>query len=238
MTRESLILAYHSLDDTGSVVSTRPEKFRQQMRSLSDSGIPVVAMDRVTQSPGSVAITFDDGYSSVLEHGAPILARYGFSATTFVVTGQCGKNNDWDQRGRRIPKLPLMSWSQVREFLSAGLSVGSHSHTHARLNAQNVREELERSKREMEDHLGVRPASVCYPYGEADAAVRRTAGEFFDWACCTDLAYVRPDADRCWLPRIDAYYAPANLATLLTPAGRFYLAARGILRGVNRWLPR
>ena len=234
----SMVLAYHALDESGSVVSTSREKFRQQMQSLADAAIPVVGLDQVVHFPGAVAITFDDGYVSVLEHGIPVLAKHGFPSTTFVVTAQCGKGNDWDQRGRAIPKLPVMSWTQLRELLLAGMTLGSHSHTHPRLNASNAREELQRSKQELEDHLGIRASLFCYPYGEADTAVREAVAEQFECACTTELAFVRPDADPLWLPRIDAYYAPADLSTLFTSSGRLYLATRALLRKMKRWLPR
>ena len=100
--------------------------FRGFVEEMLESGYTVVSPAQVDAglAPGSryLTITFDDGYSSVLAHGAPILAQYGFSATTFVVTGQCGKHNDWDQRGRMIPKLSLMGWPQLREWRAAGLS--------------------------------------------------------------------------------------------------------------------
>ncbi len=61
------ILTYHSIDTSGSVVSTAPEVFRRQMKSLSESGYNVVALNNLvevlankqTYSPKTVALTFD-----------------------------------------------------------------------------------------------------------------------------------------------------------------------------------
>ena len=40
----SSILTYHSLDDSGSVISTPPSLFRRQMEYLAGRGIPVVTL--------------------------------------------------------------------------------------------------------------------------------------------------------------------------------------------------
>lgn len=232
--RESLILAYHSLDGSGSVISTTPLKFQEQMQSLATSGARVVGLDQVALTPGSVAITFDDGYMNFFDHALPVLTRFSFPATVFVVTAKGGGRNDWDQRGRPNPVLPLMDWPRIREAAAAGVTIGSHSHTHAPLTAQNAHAEIQQSCREIEDRLGVRPQALAYPYGEADASVRKIAAEHFEWACSIELDFVRAGVDRWWLPRVDSFYAPSNLPTLLTPAGRLYLGARRILRNTRR----
>ena len=67
----SAILTYHSLDDSGSVISTPPSRFQRQMEFLAASGIPVAPLDQVLACPGSVAITFDDGFRNLLDHAVP-----------------------------------------------------------------------------------------------------------------------------------------------------------------------
>ena len=47
MTRgRSCILTYHSLDSSGSVISIRPEIFREQMESLAETGARVAPLKR------------------------------------------------------------------------------------------------------------------------------------------------------------------------------------------------
>ena len=55
----SAILTYHSLDDSGSVVSVSPEVFVSQMEWLSARGAPVVPLAEVCRTPGAVALTFE-----------------------------------------------------------------------------------------------------------------------------------------------------------------------------------
>src|SRR5262245_6746784 len=111
---KSAILTYHSLDETGSVISTSPGLFRRQMESLAERQIPVVPLEQIGEAPGAVAITFDDGFRNFLECGLPALLQYRFPATVFVVSGFCGQSNSWPQFCA-VPQLPLMSWSDLTQ---------------------------------------------------------------------------------------------------------------------------
>ncbi|MFO0950585.1 MAG: polysaccharide deacetylase family protein [Isosphaeraceae bacterium] len=77
----------------------------------------------------------------------------------------------------------FLGWEGVRALADAGMSVGSHGHTHrmlARLNEQDQREELSRSKAELESRLSRPERSVAYPYGwpgAFDATTERLARE-------------------------------------------------------------
>src|SRR5580700_4908300 len=107
----SAILTYHSLDDSGSVISTPPVVFRRQMEFLAQSGIPVVPLDQAVARPGSVALSFDDGFGNLADHALPVLEQYHLPATIFVVSRYCGKMNNWpSQPAGGVPQLPLLSW--------------------------------------------------------------------------------------------------------------------------------
>lgn len=62
----------------------------------------------------------------------------------------------------------VMTWEQIRECARAGISIGSHTHSHpvlAQLSAEQQRAELARSKQLLEAELGARVRSVAYPFG-------------------------------------------------------------------------
>ena len=81
------ILTYHSLDQSGSVISMAPAAFREQMRLLAARGFVGIGLGQLLDAWGGratlparpVVLTFDDGYSSFIEHAAPTLTALGFS---------------------------------------------------------------------------------------------------------------------------------------------------------------
>src|ERR1041384_8126669 len=73
----------------------------------------------------SVLISFDDGYTSFLEHAVPALLARRMTATTFLVAREIGGFNKWDQN-LGIPARQLMDHSAVKEVINAGFEIGSH----------------------------------------------------------------------------------------------------------------
>ena len=235
------ILTYHSLDPSGSVVSIRPEVFREQMRFLAETGVPVVPLYAVRNTSGAVALTFDDGFRNFLTHAFPVLQLYGFPATVFVVSAFCGRRNDWPSQPRNsgIPTAELLHWREVEEVSKAGIDIGSHTVTHPRmglLSAMEVEKELSESRAAIEDRTGKPVRTFAYPYGESTVSVRAAVQRHFEWACGTRLAYLSPVSDSVNLPRIDMYYFQKRFwfQGLQFLHGQAYLGVRGILRSLRR----
>lgn len=238
MAIDSAILTYHSLDESGSPISVSPRKFAAQMQSLADSGIPVLPLPEVLRAPGSVAITFDDAFCSFYDSALPVLRRHKFPATVFVVTGMCGAFNDWNQLGYSVPRLPLMTWDQIRAAAGEGIEFGAHTHTHEVLRAGNAEREMRRSRDELEQRLGMAATLFAYPYGHSDKTVREYARAIFSYACGTELGYIGSSPDKICLPRIDSYYMPEPAALLMTPKIKLYMGVRRRLRQVRSWMVR
>src|ERR1700686_2195164 len=82
----------------GFGLSTPPAAFRAQMQYLADHGFHVIslhlAVTAIRNHSGlpsrSVVLTFDDGYADFFSTAVPILQSYGFTATSFVITGHMG----------------------------------------------------------------------------------------------------------------------------------------------------
>jgi peptidoglycan/xylan/chitin deacetylase (PgdA/CDA1 family) len=208
--RRSAILTYHSLDDSGSVISTKPEIFRRQIESLAEAGIPVVPLDQVTSRPGSVALTFDDGYRNLAEHAFPALERFGIPATVFVVSRFCGMLNNWpSQPPGIVPELPLLGWEELANAPQC-IAVAAHTATHPKLPTLS-RDECDREMyecREEIQHRLARPVRwLAYPYGSCSASVCSSAARHFDLAVGTKLKFLSPpEASPMNLPRIDMFY--------------------------------
>jgi peptidoglycan/xylan/chitin deacetylase (PgdA/CDA1 family) len=238
---QRFILTYHSLDTSGSVISLAPDSFRKQMEWLAESGAPVVPLERIRETSGGVALTFDDGFRNFYRHAFPVLAAHRFPATVFIVSGYCGGRNDWPTQPRNtgVPVLELMRWSEVAEVARAGIGIGCHTATHPPLTAlakSEMESELADSRAAIEDRIGRQVESFAYPYGDAAPGVRAAVGRHFRLACSTRLGPVSAASDPLDLPRVDIYYFRTQFwfRALGMPHGAGYLAARAMLRGVRR----
>ena len=174
------VLMYHAvtaseIDDKGQM-SVSIARFERQLSELADAGVHVVdladgvrALAEGTAAPASAAIVFDDGFVGVHDHAAAALHRRGWPATVFVTTAWVG-----------APEMPLaepplgrpLTWREIEALHLAGVSIGSHTHTHLRLSQQSdvrVHKELHESTVRIADHVGVRPRTFAYPFGAFDS---------------------------------------------------------------------
>jgi peptidoglycan/xylan/chitin deacetylase (PgdA/CDA1 family) len=194
--------------------------FARQLDDFAALGVEAVNVaDTLTEQPDKrrAVITFDDAYRSVFELGLPLLAQHKLSATIYVVAGLVGANNAWDV-AKGHPDEPLMSETELREWLRAGHRIGSHSLTHphlTRIGEREAREEISASKKQLEDRFGVEVTDFCYPYGDHNTQVRdlvEHAG--YRTATTTVFGLAKPDSDPFRLSRIlvrHRSFAPRNL---------------------------
>jgi peptidoglycan/xylan/chitin deacetylase (PgdA/CDA1 family) len=189
-----LVLMYHSVSperEDPYEVTVSPHRFEQQMRWLRSRRLRGVSMAELVDAAaggnarGLVGLTFDDGYRDFLTEAMPILDRFGFSATVFVLTGRFGGTNDWDRPG---PEKALLSADEVCRVAASGFEIASHGVNHVALGAGSdaalLATEVRRSKADLQDLLGEQVRGFCYPYGSVDAravGVVRDAG--YDYAC-------------------------------------------------------
>lgn len=241
----SVILTYHSVDESGSVISTSPALFESQMRWLASSGLPVVPLRSVLRQPGAVALTFDDGYRNFFTAAWPVLRRFGFPATVFVVPEKVGCVNDWPALRGAMPRLDLMNWAEICSIARQGIEIGNHDLTHAHdlstMEEPALLRRLAAGRAVLEERLGVPVSSFAYPYGLVTPRLRRLAARCHELCCTADLGFVTPRSDPFRLPRIDVYYLrrPLWFRRLLQPAAFLYLQARGCIRLIRetatRW---
>ena len=142
----------------------------------------------------SVAITIDDAYRSAYDVAWPRLKEAGLPFTLFVSTDSI------DNGGRGF-----MTWDQIRELRRAGVTIGAHGagHPHmAALSPDEVRADIERSIRRIEEELGERPVLFSYPHGEMTLAARdAVAAAGFKAAFGQHSGVVNEALDRHMLPR-------------------------------------
>jgi peptidoglycan/xylan/chitin deacetylase (PgdA/CDA1 family) len=203
-----LIMMYHSVGarphDPNDLAVT-PERFEEQMAALSRRGLRGVSVAELLaaraagSARGLIGLTFDDGYSDVVEHALPILQRFGFSATSYVLAGRIGGVNEWDEG----TPWPLLDEAGIRRWADAGFEVGSHGTMHVALagaDPEVLRAEVADSREKLSALIGKPPSGYCYAYGSMDVAARSAVAEAgYDYACAiTSRLSLGPQA----LPRI------------------------------------
>lgn len=172
------ILMYHQIDSSpprgtalrGLIVA--PSSFAWQMRMLHLLGYKGLSMRdlepylRGEKQSKVVGITFDDGYQNNLLHALPVLQANGFTATCYGVSSMVGGTNAWDSG--KVAQKPLMTRQDWLAWHGAGMDVGSHTQTHANLKElpdDEARQQIVRSKTELEQMSGAEVRHFCYPYG-------------------------------------------------------------------------
>ena len=153
-----VVLYYHH------VAQAHRDRFARQMQHLRRHVQPVRADHRGLLAPGTRvgAVTFDDGYLSILENAAPELERLGIPAAAFVVSDFLGQRLESD------PSERCMTSDELRRFTSDLLSIGSHTARHARMSAVDAKQghdELQRSRHSLEQILGRDITLFCFPFG-------------------------------------------------------------------------
>ncbi|MBV6522164.1 MAG: hypothetical protein MNPFHGCM_02310 [Gemmatimonadaceae bacterium] len=177
------ILVYHNIQSAEdgknvkrSDLSMRPEVFAEQMQYLKDRQIPVVSLLSLVEAlegkcelpQHAVVLTFDDGRVDQYANAFPVLKRLGFTATFFPFTHAMDRN----------PRY--FTWAQLREMQNAGMTIGSHTNLHVRLDKVKdpkvMRTEVVDSRTLLREKLGSDVDLFSYPFGAisagAEAAVR------------------------------------------------------------------
>ena len=233
------ILTYHSVDETGSVISIDERTFRRHVHWLASGRVRVVPLDALASLPeevDAVAITFDDGLESFGRVAAPVLREHGRPATLFVVTDAVGTTNVWrGQRDAGIPVFPLLDWDALGLLAADGVAIGAHTCTHpnlASLDADSATREIVASKARLARELGVQATTFAYPYGGVSTAARDVVAREFHYGVTTRLAMLAAHDEPARLPRLDSYYlrAPGTLEAWGTARFRMRM---GLLAGAR-----
>lgn len=213
------ILTYHKLGPRpprvrlkGLYLSRR--LFENQVTELKEAGFQSGSLDELAGGGAPpearrLALTFDDGFQSVLENGLEGLNRFGYRAIQFLLPDLLGRTNEWEQADGEASER-LMDAAAVRDWLAAGHQIGSHTNTHpwlTRIPLPQAREEIASSRRKLEDRFQVPVRHFCYPYGDWNPTVRDLVVEAgYDTACTTDTGINRLGADPYALKRFTARY--------------------------------
>jgi peptidoglycan/xylan/chitin deacetylase (PgdA/CDA1 family) len=234
-----LILTYHGVGNTGWPLEISRDIFTAHLDAVAESGAETMTVSEVAAAIRSerlpergVAITFDDGFRSVVRDAAPILIERGLRATVFCVAQHVGGRSDWPSRRESTATTPLADEDELRELVAAGFEIGSHGATHAPLvsgGSSFLEEEVVESRTVLESVLETQVGSFALPYGASPCAdARSLLASTYGAVCTTRPAIVRGKSDPLALPRVDANFARSSsrVVQLLGGSGSTYLRAR------------
>lgn len=123
------ILMYHCLGDAPNTDDipyyVGQSSFYKQMRFLKLGGYHSITISQLVSAiqdnqkvpKRSVVITFDDGHESFERIGVPILEKFGYTATMFIITSKVDKPN-------------YLTSKSIQTLQGREMHFESHSHTH------------------------------------------------------------------------------------------------------------
>jgi peptidoglycan/xylan/chitin deacetylase (PgdA/CDA1 family) len=202
------VLMYHRVDPQVSArdpitvsLTVMTPAFETQLRLLRAAGYESARLAAVRDAldhRGSlgarqVILTFDDGYEDNYTVVFPLLRKYGFTATFFVVTSAVGTRDH-------------LTASQIREMAGAGMDIESHGVHHidfSVLAPEVARRELVESRKTIEAWTGRPVAFFAYPAGRYNDALERLLDTLgYRGALTTRYGFVTPDSRPFALERV------------------------------------
>jgi peptidoglycan/xylan/chitin deacetylase (PgdA/CDA1 family) len=141
----------------------------------------------------TLVITFDDGRPDTFTYAYPILKKYGFTATFFVIPARIGTSYH-------------LTASQLVELRTAGNEIANHTWDHRDLTTltyRAMRDEIHRASDAIQTIVGVRPVTFAYPYGASNSTVISAAGAEGIYLAFTTQAGARENqTTRLYEPRV------------------------------------
>lgn len=127
------VLLYHYVNDEPkeeeAFITVTSAVFAEQMKKLHEAGFQTIRMaELITYMRGGkvnlpdkpVVLTFDDGHEDNYTNAYPVMQKYGYTATFFMV-------------GENIGRPQRLQEAQLRQMRTSGFDIGVHTMSHANL---------------------------------------------------------------------------------------------------------
>jgi len=172
------ILMYHYIGDLPPDadifrrdLTVSAENLEAQLRYLAEAGYHTVTLtdlyhhlaDGWYLPPRSIILTFDDGYRDAYTVAFPLLQKYGFVGTFFVLVTPTDQGN---------PRY--MTWEMMKEMADAGMEIQGHGRDHVDMHGRPydyLVYQIGGVKEAVESHTGKPVLFFCYPSGNYDGNV-------------------------------------------------------------------
>ncbi|MDR3288270.1 MAG: polysaccharide deacetylase family protein [Peptococcaceae bacterium] len=199
------VLYYHSVRiEAGNELCMPPAQLEEQMKFLADNHYQGITLDELYDGlygtgglPAKpVVITFDDGYQDNYQNAWPVLQKYGYTATVFIITDYIGEQG-------------YLSAPELKALQENGWRLEGHSATHPYLTeatAAALEEELAGSKAVLEAQLDRPVKFFAYPFGVFDERVAQAVKDSgYTMAVTTERGWAHRDEDPMRVKRVYCY---------------------------------
>lgn len=164
---ELYVLCYHSfLGKTNVPYDFSIEELRAHLEYFKKSGFTFVSYSDLLSGnitgKKNILVTVDDGNHSVYKAYHEVFKPMGIKPLLSIYPNIIGK------------KEYAMNWTQLKSLVAEGCEIAAHGYFHLKLNKQLFQEkhrdflqEVTKSKKVLEEKLGVTVTSFVYPFGLA-----------------------------------------------------------------------
>jgi len=165
--KKSKIIYYHDIDSDKKYtdMSTPVELFKKHINIIRENGYEIVS--EITKPIGQIEICFDDAFLGLYDN-IKLIKEQNILIHLFVISSFLEKEN-------HINIENLIELNKLKQ-----IKISSHTHSHQVLNEVSkleIEEELNSSKKSLEELLNKSVSSICYPEGKFSSEVIRLADE-------------------------------------------------------------
>jgi peptidoglycan/xylan/chitin deacetylase (PgdA/CDA1 family) len=159
-----VVLYYHG------VTKEQREMFARQMDDIIRwvKPISIDNLDTLSNTGHHVAVTFDDGFQSILENALPEVAKRNIPITIYVPTAYLGQKPGWLNDTDEDCGEVVMTADQLCMLDDNLVSVGSHCVTHSNLpslSKDEAEKEIFQSKDCLKKMLKKEIKTLSFPHG-------------------------------------------------------------------------
>lgn len=213
------ILMYHDISAQNNNDLISIQEFENQISFINKIGFKSFNLrDLDSLNNKNIIITFDDGYESTFKFALPILKKYNFKATCFIVSKKINEFNDWDANQSDYRKSKLMSQNQILEWNKEGYEIGSHSQNHydlCKLNLNDKEIAITEPINFFNRHYNINIQTFCYPYGSYDQESKTIVKKHYKFAVTTKRSRYNEKFNNFELPRIPMNKNTSKIKILL-----------------------
>jgi peptidoglycan/xylan/chitin deacetylase (PgdA/CDA1 family) len=172
-------------------------------------------------TPKAVILNFYDNDIGQFTNAKPILDKYGFKGSFFIVCSWASSDNNPDR----------MNWQQITQLYNEGHDIESHSTSHkvlSKLSADDLDYQVGQSKECFREHIGAEPTVFSPPHSKGwnNATVINTISKYYDLSIGGFVS--RPMLLQChgWKQQQNSQHAPQTDCRTYSDDGELNYANR------------